>query len=188
MTEDVATVVARVLLVLSTGIVFARGALAARVRRERSRSPWQFSWSVMVAAFAILFWHPIRLPAPRWYDIAIRPIAVAIMIAAEALATWAYVRLGRYWSGEISVLPDHRLVEGGPFAIVRHPVYLGFGLFVAGGALLIADPAAGLFAALAALVMYFRAREEERFLIEHLGDEYAAYRRRVPMLLPWPRR
>lgn len=97
------------------------------------------------------------------------------------------VRLGRYGDGEISVLPDHRVVQDGPFAIVRHPVYFGFILFVASGAFLIADPAAAMSAALRALVMYFRAREEERFLLDHLGDAYAAYRRGVPMLVPWRR-
>ncbi len=182
-----AVAVTRALLMLSSGIVGVRMALASHEPRERSRSAWQLTWLAMVTSFVILFWHPFHVPTPHWYDVAVRPLAVAIMLAAAALVSWAYASLGRYWDGAISVLTDHHIVRTGPFAIVRHPVYLGFDLFVTGGAFLSADPVAGLIAALVALVMYFRAREEERFLSERLGDAYAAYRRRVPMLRPWPR-
>lgn len=80
----------------------------------------------------------------------------------------------------------HRVIDTGPYAIVRHPIYAGLilalsmtaaiggtPLSVAGGLLLIAG-------------ITLKARLEERFLREELGPQaYDAYARRVPMLLPF---
>ncbi len=82
-----AVALTRALLVLSSAIVGVRMALASREQRERSRSAWQLTWLAMVTSFVILFWHPFHVPTPRWYDVAVRPLAVAIMLTAAALVS-----------------------------------------------------------------------------------------------------
>ena len=85
---------------------------------------------------------------------------------------------------------DHKIIDTGPYAFVRHPIYSG--LIIA----LLATAAAegrvtGLFGtALVILGVWLKARTEERFLMAELGQEiYGAYCRRVPMLIPLlPRR
>lgn len=136
----------------------------------------------------MLFWHPLVVPTPSWYDAVLRPAGLGLILLSGVFVLWAYARLGRYWDASISVLRDHRVVDDGPFAVVRHPVYLGLILFLAGGALLVADPLVAAVTAVVAVLMLFRARAEERFLEERLGDEYRDYARRVPMLLPRLRR
>jgi protein-S-isoprenylcysteine O-methyltransferase Ste14 len=99
---------------------------------------------------------------------------------------WARLTMGRFWSGYISRLADHRIVDTGPFAIVRHPIYTGiiFAAFLMAIELGTAPALAG--AAFFALAFWLKARAEEKFLIRELGPEsYGAYRRRVPMLLPF---
>lgn len=188
MSEQVATVVARALVVVAAAVVLVRFALLAPGRRERSGSLLQLASLVEVASVWILFWHPLAIVTPGWYDPVVRPLGAGVAFVASALVGWAYVRLGRFWDAAISVREDHRVVRDGPFAIVRHPVYLGLIFFLLGGTLLEADPLVGAASFVTAVVVAFRAREEERFLEERLGDEYRAYARRVPMLLPWPRR
>ena len=89
------------------------------------------------------------------------------------------------WSGTITRKQDHRIVDTGPYALVRHPIYTG--LLLAGFATAIARGRweALIGAALFALGCWIKARQEERFLSEELGHEYAAYRKRVPMLVPF---
>jgi protein-S-isoprenylcysteine O-methyltransferase Ste14 len=105
---------------------------------------------------------------------------------AFAFCWWARLEMGRLWSGYISRLADHRVVDTGPFRIVRHPIYTGvifaaFLLAIELGTL----PALGG-AAFFLLAFWQKARLEERFLRKELGSEtYDAYRRRVPMLLPF---
>lgn len=102
-----------------------------------------------------------------------------------AFAWWARLTMGRLWAGFISRLPDHHIVDTGPFAIVRHPIYTA--IIAAAFLLAIAQGTAeGLAGAVLFLIAFWlKARIEENFLRKELGAEpYDAYRRRVPMLLP----
>jgi len=103
--------------------------------------------------------------------------------------TWtARLHLGPLWTSTSAPTEDHRIVDTGPYGIVRHPVYAGLLLAVIATAIergRIESVAAAL--VLAAGVS-LRAKLEEQFLRRDLGDDvYAAYRRRVPMLVPFAR-
>ena len=77
------------------------------------------------------------------------------------------------------------IVDRGPFAIVRHPVYFGLAVHFVGACLATGNwllITGTLFVSFPAL--YVRAREEERLLRAQLGASYEAYARRVPMLVP----
>lgn len=101
--------------------------------------------------------------------------------------TWmARLHLGPLWSSTSAPTEDHRIVDTGPYAIVRHPVYAGLLL----AALATAAESGRIEAIIGALVLIaalsLRAKLEERFLRRDLGDAaYAAYRQRVPMLIPF---
>ncbi len=101
-------------------------------------------------------------------------------------AWWARIHLGKLWSAQITRKADHRVVDTGPYALVRHPIYTG----LIGATLLTAFAEATVPALIGAALMMFgfwlKARLEEKFLAEGLGPEgYAAYRRKVPMLIPF---
>jgi protein-S-isoprenylcysteine O-methyltransferase Ste14 len=102
-----------------------------------------------------------------------------------AFAWWARLHLGALWSSSVTRKEDHRIVDSGPYGIVRHPIYTGMligtlALVAVSGRVL---ALAGF--AILALGIYIKARLEERFLSAELGaDAYLAYRSRVPMLVP----
>jgi protein-S-isoprenylcysteine O-methyltransferase Ste14 len=113
-------------------------------------------------------------------------ICIALIALGMAFAWWARLHLGRLWSGTITRKADHRIVDTGPYGIVRHPIYSG--LFLS----LIATAAAkGTVLAVTGCVLTIvgftmKARLEERWLREQLGAAgYDAYRARVPMLIPF---
>jgi protein-S-isoprenylcysteine O-methyltransferase Ste14 len=111
---------------------------------------------------------------------------VAAATAGFSFCWWARLHLGRLWSGWVTKKEDHRIIETGPYAIVRHPIYTG--VLVAALATA-AEKATGFalvgFAMLVAGYV-LKARVEERFLRRELdADAYDSYRRRVPMLLPF---
>ncbi|MBI3678490.1 MAG: isoprenylcysteine carboxylmethyltransferase family protein [Proteobacteria bacterium] len=121
---------------------------------------------------------------------ALPPVAGWAMVALAFLgflfAWWARVHLGRMWSGTITRKTDHRVVDSGPYALVRHPIYTG--IILAGFAT--AAEKGTTIAVLGALLLvigyWMKAKLEERFLREELGAEaYDSYRRRVPMLFPF---
>jgi len=100
-------------------------------------------------------------------------------------AWWARIHLGRLWSGSITRKEGHHVVDTGPYGLVRHPIYTGLLFATFTTAIAGATATAFLGAALITLGLWLKARTEERFLTAELGPEdYAAYQRRVPMLVP----
>jgi protein-S-isoprenylcysteine O-methyltransferase Ste14 len=123
------------------------------------------------------------LPAPVIWGLC------AFIALAFAFCWWARIAMGKLWSGLVSRTEDHRVIDTGPFALVRHPIYSG--IIVAGFATAAAQgrPLAFAGATLLLLGLWLKARMEERFLSRELGAEaYGAYRARVPMLIPFPGR
>ncbi len=113
-------------------------------------------------------------------------LCAALMAIGFAFAWWARIHLGTLWSGWITRKADHRVIDTGPYRIVRHPIYTGILLAVyataaAKGTIL------GLLGALIITVgIWMKARLEEGWLRNELDPgAYDAYRRRVPMLVPF---
>nr|WP_280178209.1 MULTISPECIES: isoprenylcysteine carboxylmethyltransferase family protein [Mesorhizobium] len=98
---------------------------------------------------------------------------------------WARIHLGRLWSASVTAKADHRIVDTGPYGLVRHPIYTGLLL-----ALLATMAAKGTVwgiagVALLTIGIVMKAKLEERFLRGELGPAYDDYARRVPMLVPF---
>jgi protein-S-isoprenylcysteine O-methyltransferase Ste14 len=109
-----------------------------------------------------------------------------LAIAGFAFAWAARLYLGRLWSSSVTRKADHHVVDTGPYGIVRRPIYTGLLLAVFATALQIGTAPAAIGALFFVIGFWIKARLEERFLSEQLGEAaYGAYRRRVPMLLPF---
>ena len=113
-------------------------------------------------------------------------VCVALVAAGIAFAWWARLYLGPLWSANITRKSEHRIVDTGPYALVRHPIYTGLLL-----SLLATTIAKGTVTAIAGFLflllgLWLKARLEEGWLASELGeDTYGSYRRRVPMLIPF---
>ncbi|OQX15581.1 MAG: hypothetical protein BWK76_12920 [Desulfobulbaceae bacterium A2] len=82
--------------------------------------------------------------------------------------------------------PARRLVTGGSYALCRHPMFLGYDLAALGIVLLLGSFGALLVGLPLMLLWELRfLRREEHILFLRFADEFARYRCRVPLLLPW---
>lgn len=69
-------------------------------------------------------------------------LLVLAALAGFAFMWWARLYLGSMWSSSVTRKADHRVVDSGPYAIVRHPIYSEIIVAIVATALLIATPAA----------------------------------------------
>ena len=105
-------------------------------------------------------------------------------VAGLAIAVWARVSLGQYWSDKIVLKVDHQLVRSGPYARMRHPIYSGVLLGIAGSALVVGEWR-GVLAFLLLLTNYtVKAKREETILADGFPKEFADHRRNAGFLLP----
>lgn len=108
--------------------------------------------------------------------------------------TWAYSYLHFVGKGSpveafgVALHPTERLVTTGPYAYTRNPMILGL-LFILLAIAFVANSIPGLvlIPVLAVLAIGYVQRFEEPGLVRRFGEEYAQYRRAVPVLIPTAR-
>jgi protein-S-isoprenylcysteine O-methyltransferase Ste14 len=125
-----------------------------------------------------------RLPATASWAL------VGVELLGFVFCWWARLTLGDLWSGSVTRKEGHVVVEGGPYGLVRHPIYTGLIVAAFAWALQVGVLTSLIGASLMTFGFWIKARLEERFLSAELGDAaYADYRSRTPMLIPfWPTR
>jgi protein-S-isoprenylcysteine O-methyltransferase Ste14 len=108
-----------------------------------------------------------------------------IVVAGVAFTVWARVTLGRNWSAEVTFKQDHELIESGPYAFARHPIYTGLIAMALGTAVNYGRPIGfALFFSICGAV-WWKIRQEEQIMSKHFPDAYAKYKTRVRTIIPF---
>ena len=159
-------------------------------KRDTTYETWIYRAVIFVGAILIAPWTAQVLgEKPTWQVGNYGAYAiVGVMLLGLALTWWARIELGHLWSSAITYKEKHRLVDTGPYALVRHPIYTGIVIALVATAATEATIVALLGATFITIGLWVKARAEERFLSAELDpDAYESYRRRVPMLVPFLR-
>jgi protein-S-isoprenylcysteine O-methyltransferase Ste14 len=148
--------------------------------RKAMRDPWVWG---QLALFALIgFGAPLL---PRWVSLGVDPdgtrwLGAPVIAAGLAIAIWGVRSLGRSLTPGTEPLPGAPLVTSGAYAHVRHPIYAGIVLGLAGYTLAWSNWTLALLAGLLTWA-YFngKAKAEERWLVRRYPT-YEAYMRQVP--------
>ncbi len=148
--------------------------------------------AVALGLFVLLMRYQLQLPAPPlWANHRLLLLAGYLLLLGGALlglaalrgynlaefGGWGYLRQG-------GVPVSTELSTHGLNARMRHPLYSGLLLVLAGYVLVAPTLPRLIFAGCSVLYVLVGARLEEQKLLAHFGAAYARYRRQVPMLLP----
>lgn len=174
-----------------TGIYFIVSAFRTqRIREKEPGSRRALDALLLWGGYILLFvnpphagaWNRLMLPL-QWLEPA-GWVGMVLALAGLAFTLWSRVTLGQYWSRIVAVKEDHKLVQSGPYRMVRHPLYTGVMLAALGTVL-----AFGVWRALGGAALLWigfagRARREDTLMAGQFGAEFAAYRARTGRLLP----
>ena len=110
---------------------------------------------------------------------------LAVLAAGVALRTWAILTLGRMFKFVVVIQDGHRVVESGPYRLLRHPSYTG-ALVAFLGAGITLDSWLSMLAlvAIPLIAILVRIRVEEAELATALGTQYSSYASRTRRLVP----
>jgi protein-S-isoprenylcysteine O-methyltransferase Ste14 len=177
-------------VILFGWVAFWIGWLAASVGVKSGHMRWGQFVGFRVAAILVLLLL-LRLKVLKGHavntvntDPWLGGIGLAVFVLGLALAIWARVYLGRNWGMPMSKKADPELVTTGPYSRIRHPIYAGIILAMAGTAI-----AVSLYWLLAVVLLggYFvySAVVEERTMAGAFPDTYPAYKQSTKMVIPF---
>ncbi len=101
-----------------------------------------------------------------------------------AIALWARRTLAGNWSSNVTFKEDHELIQRGPYAYARHPIYTGILLMMLGTAITANQKGALVGVAVVFMGLWWKLRQEESLMLKHFPGAYPAYRQRVKALIP----
>lgn len=142
---------------------------------------------INVSAFASI----IAAFASAYASLAVMPpevfcMGIGLMVAGVVLREWAVATLKGYYSYRVRIREDHRLIEKGPYRLIRHPAYSGSVLTLLGmGVVLLSGVGLIIVAILTSMSYAYRIRVEERALLTEFGEEYLRYMKRTKRLIPF---
>jgi isoprenylcysteine carboxyl methyltransferase (ICMT) family protein YpbQ len=144
--------------------------------------------SVVGAYGSYLLWIPIPVALSPGISLSLRIGGLLIVLSGVPFFLWARRTLGALYntstSSAVQLHANHRLIQHGAFALVRHPIYLSYWLMLFGLLVIYRT-----WMPLLALVMMIislsnRARREDQVLAATFGEAWQEYAERVPMFLP----
>jgi protein-S-isoprenylcysteine O-methyltransferase Ste14 len=186
------TIISSITLILSFGyLAFEIYLLVAKRGRgpikgdDRGTLSW--AWILILGSclfgfFGARIFSFLRWPLHLWIVIA----ADLLILAGFALRLWAILHLGKLFTVDVGIQKEHRVVQDGPYRLVRHPSYSGAMIAMTGVACLTFNWLGFIVIVGGCLAAYMiRMSVEENVLMNNLGDDYRRYAARTKRLIPW---
>ena len=177
-------------------IIALRKGQAVTILPERAGRKWPL-WiyitllifeSALLVLFIYFGWRPL-FTLSRVTARVLGIIGLIIFLLGFVFAEWARQTLGKYWGistgMQVKLLDDHQLIQSGPYAFVRHPMY--FGAWVLFFGLTLLYPVWAVFLMFLSILIAFigRARREEVALSERFGEQWVEYKKHTKFILPF---
>lgn len=155
------------------------------------RVPLQLLFGALWIGLCFILWQPVPVTLTISARVAALSLGALLYFLGLASYLWGVKTLGEMYKASsgfgVRLNVEHRLVTHGPFALVRHPLYLGLQVAAVGG-LLLYRTWTFVFVTVNFLALVIRAKQEEQALAMEFGEQWDAYVRRVPAWIPRFRR
>jgi protein-S-isoprenylcysteine O-methyltransferase Ste14 len=155
---------------------------ATRVKRDRGSAALVMVTVFLSISIAFAFGYTGIGMLPDW----VFYLGISLMFLGVLVRQYAIAILGRFFSLTVQIAEDHKVVDKGPYRLVRHPSYTGILITFIGLSLAVQSLGALLvLLAVFGISFGYRMHVEERTLTSELGQDYASYMRRTKRLIPF---
>jgi protein-S-isoprenylcysteine O-methyltransferase Ste14 len=178
------------LIVAIGAIALFRAFARSSARGATAKRSWVSTAGIALQAvgFGATGFGPVRIALSWSAPSSLVSSLLVLLVGGSAISIFvaATRTMGKNWSVVARMRSDHQLVRSGPFAVVRHPIYLALFLYLLSFAV-----AFGHFVNLVVAVPFYcvgtiiRIREEEKLLRSEFGEDHARYVREVPAFIPF---
>ncbi|MDR3576978.1 MAG: isoprenylcysteine carboxylmethyltransferase family protein [Anaerolineaceae bacterium] len=187
------TTIAAYLLIISFVVIEGRLRRGEKAKSMRAGESDRSSTGRLGLAFGLAFMLMLLAPLLDYFHIAYWAgswfpgwLGVALMVTGITLRIWAARVLGRFYTRTLLTTTDQRIVEEGPYRLLRHPGYAGSLLVWTGAGLAACNWAVFLIITLTMGISYaYRMRSEEAMLLAQFGQAYRAYSQRTRRIIPF---
>ena len=156
---------------------------AARVLR----SPYLIAASFLFFSLGYMLWKPVPLQLAWQVQFLCSLSGAVVLLCSLAVYWWGMRTLGKNYNASsgfgVRLQQEHQLVKTGPYAYLRHPMYLAVILAFWGGLLLYRTWTMVGYSLLM-FGLFYRAAVEEQALAVAFGKEWEIYRQSVPAWIP----
>ncbi len=156
--------------------------------KELDKSSLRFLWiTIIICVFIGVFLGVWRIGWRIGY-IPVKFISLIglVLIVLGLIVRWtAILTLKKYFTVDVSILSNHKIIDKGIYKIIRHPAYAGSLLSFLGLGLAFSNWLSTLVIFIPILIAFiYRIRVEEKALIQAFGQEYTNYSKTTKRLIP----
>ncbi|MBI5022092.1 MAG: isoprenylcysteine carboxylmethyltransferase family protein [Ignavibacteriales bacterium] len=175
----------RIVLLMFTGILMfiSQPELKISEAKEKKNTDRNSVFVILLAGglsqiLAIIEWAYFK-PAPAIIANNFLVVAgVVMVVGGMAFRIWAIETLKMFFTSTVQIVKGHKVIQHGPYKVVRHPSYLGSMVAIIGSALVLEAPISAVFALCSMIYAYtVRVRVEEITLVAELGDAYREFQK-----------
>lgn len=115
----------------------------------------------------------------------LRIIALIVYLIFSWIQIWSFKTLGEYYSQEIAIRKEHKIISAGPYKIIRHPQYLSQIFVDLAGAIATLSFVLFPLALIQIPFLILRAKEEEKLFLKYFPEEFRTYKEKSGFMLPF---
>lgn len=163
--------------------IFRTGMVKVHRIKIRKKESFWVAAIFLILCIGVIFGEFIKMrPATEWYNYA----GIALIFFGGLIRIYSRKALDRFFSFEVIIQKDHKLITKGPYKQIRHPMYTGLSLILIGLAIALSSVYGILFLIILGIpVLLYRISAEEELLIKEFGQEYLNYMEKTKKLVPY---
>lgn len=189
--------------VFASGILYWAGVITQSVRLRRKLGTWpnvrprglkeRLLWTGWLTVIAVWIGQPLimnHLAHLRLFQIIgpfgngwFQVIGLILIVAGQLGTYWAYEAMGNSWRMGVQEGDKTDLVTGGPYALMRHPIYSFQILMLLGAAFLLPTALSFITLGLHLVCCSIKMNDEENYL-SRTHQDYGAYRKKTGQFFP----